>query len=239
MNKLNLLAVATLVTVFSSPVLAQSISKVNGSVSVAAGQSIDEVSTVNGTIDVAKNAVIRDEISVVNGQITAAEGVRIGSISAVNGDIQIGENSSVGEVTTVNGAMKFGRKLKASDDLTSVNGEILVNAGSTVAGDVTSVNGSIGLIATNVTGKVTNVYGNTTVGVNSSVGGLKYTKPKGFSIRMKKRQVPRVIIGPRATVRGEMIFEHEVKLYVHSSAKVGRITGATAIPYSTDTAPKN
>ena len=36
-----------------------------------------------------------------------------------------------------------------------------------------------------------------------------------------------------------LVFEREVKLYVHSSARIGKVTGATAIAYSGEHAPEN
>jgi hypothetical protein len=55
---------------------------------------------------------------------------------------------------------------------------------------------------------------------------------------MGKRKPPRIVIGPNARVDGAMVFERPVVLYVHRSAKVGSITGATPIAYSTDRAPQ-
>lgn len=66
-------------------------------------------------------------------------------------------------------------------------------------------------------------------------GGIKVEKPTG--INLGKQRVPRIVIGPRATVNGELRFEREVELFVHTSAKIGRVTGATAQPY-TDTLPE-
>lgn len=239
MNKLNLLAVAVCGAALSFSANAQSISKVNGNINVAAGQSVEDISIVNGTVSVAENATVRDEISVVNGQISVKSGSKVGEISAVNGDVDLGDKVSTGELTTVNGGITLGRGVRASNDVTSVNGDILANAGTAISGDVMSVNGAIGLIATQVTGSVEGLNGNLTVGSHSSVGAVRYKKSKGISIGFRERRIPLVIIGPNATVRGDLVFEREVKLYVHSSAKVGKITGATAIPYSGTQAPKN
>ena len=241
MNKLNLMATVVTGLAISFSVNAQSFSKVNGSVTIADGQSADSISSVNGTISIGKNATIRDDISVVNGTVSVGAASKLSDVSTVNGEVSIGENSTVGEITVVNGEINLARNVHVKDDITSVNGGILSNAQTVIDGDVTSVNGAIGLIATNVKGRVENVNGNTTIGVNSSVGSVRYIKPKGFSIGLNNtsKKIPRVIIGPNATVRGDLNFEREVKLYVHSTAKVGTITGATAIPYNGDTAPKN
>jgi hypothetical protein len=49
--------------------------------------------------------------------------------------------------------------------------------------------------------------------------------------------VPRIEIGPGATVQGDLRFEREVKLYVSDKATIGPVTGAIPIPFSGDTAP--
>ena len=40
-----------------------------------------------------------------------------------------------------------------------------------------------------------------------------------------------------AVVEGELVFEREVTLYVHQTARIGKVTGATAIPFSGARAP--
>jgi hypothetical protein len=49
--------------------------------------------------------------------------------------------------------------------------------------------------------------------------------------------VPRVEIGPGATVQGQLRFEREVKLYVSDKATIGPVAGATPIPFTGDSAP--
>jgi hypothetical protein len=65
-------------------------------------------------------------------------------------------------------------------------------------------------------------------------GGILVERPQGIS--WGKRRVPRIIIGPNAVVNGTLRFEREVELFVHPSAKIGTVIGATAKPY-TDTLP--
>jgi hypothetical protein len=77
------------------------------------------------------------------------------------------------------------------------------------------------------------------VGVGSHVhGGIRVQKPnRNWSIRIGKQRPPRVIIGPNAVVDGPLVFEREVTLYVHQSARTGAITGAKPISYSQPHAP--
>jgi hypothetical protein len=53
----------------------------------------------------------------------------------------------------------------------------------------------------------------------------------------RKPKVPRIVIGPNAIVDGELRFEREVELFVHPTAKIGKVIGATAVPY-TDSLPE-
>ena len=52
------------------------------------------------------------------------------------------------------------------------------------------------------------------------------------------KKPPRIIIGPNAVVEGPLVFERPVVLYVHKTAKIGPVTGATAQSFDGDTAPK-
>jgi len=94
-----------------------------------------------------------------------------------------------------------------------------------------------------VAGDVVTYTGDVTVGIGSHVrGGLTVRKPKNngginiIGIRFKK-DPPRIIIGPDARVDGALTFEHEVKLYVHRSARIGTVSGATRILFDTPRAP--
>ena len=70
-------------------------------------------------------------------------------------------------------------------------------------------------------------------------GGIKVEKPgtSWIPIHFGKHTPPRIIIGPNAVVDGPLVFEREVKLYVHASARTGAITGATAIRFDGAHAP--
>ena len=139
------------------------------------------------------------------------------------------------DVSKVNGSVSADAG-QAYGDLDTVNGSIFTDRGTTIGGNVDTVNGAIGLVGTRLAGGIETVNGDITVGIGSHVtGGIKVEKPRGWSI--KPRRDPRIIIGPNAVVEGPLVFERPVTLYVHTSAKVGPVTGATAKPFSTDTAP--
>lgn len=202
----------------TTPALAQQeISKVNGSITAEAGQAYGDLDTVNGSIRIADGATAEDA-------------------STVNGSINVGDKARVDSLETVNGSIRVGKDVQVRKDVETVNGSIFTDRGTTVGGGIETVNGAIGLVATRLSGGIETVNGDITVGIGSQVkGGIKVEKPQGWSIKPKRD--PRIIIGPNAVVEGPLVFERPVTLYVHTSAKIGPVTGATAKPFSTDTAP--
>lgn len=202
----------------TTPALAQQdVSKVNGSVSAGAGQAYGDLETVNGSVSIAAGATVEDA-------------------STVNGSITVGDKAQAASLETVNGAIRIGKDVQVRKDVETVNGSIFTDRGTTIGGNVDTVNGAIGLVGTQLAGGIETVNGDITVGIGSHVkGGIKVEKPRGWS--MKPRRDPRIIIGPNAVVEGPLVFERPVTLYVHTSARIGAVTGATAKPFSTDTAP--
>lgn len=202
----------------TTPALAQQdVSKVNGSVSADAGQAYGDLGTVNGSVSIAAGATVEDA-------------------STVNGSITVGDKAQAASLETVNGAIRIGKDVQVRKDVETVNGSIFTDRGTTIGGNVDTVNGAIGLVGTQLAGGIETVNGDITVGIGSHVkGGIKVEKPRGWS--MKPRRDPRIIIGPNAVVEGPLVFERPVTLYVHTSARIGAVTGATAKPFSTDTAP--
>lgn len=198
------------------------IDKVNGGITAEAGQAYGELSTVNGGIELARGASAED-------------------VETVNGGIRAEDDVSAQDVSTVNGGIRFGRNARINGGLETVNGGIFTDRGSQVRGDISTVNGGIGLVGTGVDGRIETVTGDVTVGADSRVkGGILVEKPTGnFNFRLGKQKIPRIVIGPNAVVEGPMVFEREVKLYVHASARIGSVTGATAQRYDGANPPKD
>ena len=158
-------------------------------------------------------------------------------IDKVNGSITVEAGQTVGDLDTVNGSIRVAGNGKLASKLETVNGGIFVDRGGDVRGDIETVNGAIGLVDTDLSGGITTVNGDVTVGVDSHVkGGIHYTKPSSSWFSFNKRD-PKVIIGPNAVVEGPLKFERKVELYVHSTAKTGAISGATAVRYDGATPP--
>src|SRR5690606_40841742 len=111
--------------------------------------------------------------------------------------------------------------------------------GRTSGGGLATVSGAIRLVETQVSGDIETVNGDVTVGIGSVVGGgITISRASGW-FQSTPRRKPRVVIGPRAVVHGPLEFEREVRLYVHRSARTGKITGAEPVVFDTDTAPQD
>jgi hypothetical protein len=213
-------ALAVCLALLTLPALAdgRDIDKVNGAITAEAGQQYGDLETVNGSIDIGANARV-DDAGTVNGGIEAADGAQARSFATVNGSIQAG------------------RQVRVRDDVGTVNGDIFFDRGSHIGGDVETVNGDIGLVDTDLLGGIASVSGDLTVGVGSHVrGGIHYEEKGRQLISFDGK--PRVVIGPDARVDGPLVFEREVDLFVHSSAQIGPVTGATAVRYEGARAPQ-
>ena len=194
-----------------------SISKVNGGITAEAGQQYQDLETVNGGISVRSRAVA-DDVSTVNGGITLEDDARVHS------------------VTTVNGGIHAGERVQVAGDAETVNGGLRLDFNSRVGGDVSTVNGGITIKQTQVDGQVRTSNGDITIGAKSVVrGGIWVEKPHGISFG--KQRVPRIVIGPQATVQGTLRFDREVELFVHPSAKIGTVAGAKVQTWTTTLPP--
>lgn len=198
---------------------ADDISKVNGSIQTQAGNTYGDLETVNGSIQL-------------------ASGVQAKSVETVNGSVRTEDNVQAHSIETVNGGIRGGRNLVLTHGLDTVNGGIYVDRGSRIGGSIETVNGSIGLVAAQLGGDIETVNGDITVGIDSVVkGGIKVNRPS-FGISLTAPRKPRIVIGPNAVVEGPLVFEREVVLLVHDSAKIGPVTGATPQRFDSETAPR-
>jgi hypothetical protein len=195
------------------------ISHINGGITAEAGQSYGQLDTVNGGISLHKGASA-ESVETVNGGISADDDVHVDSFETVNGGITAGE------------------RVKVARGAETVNGGIRFDFNSRIGGDVTTVNGGITVKQSEVGGQIHTVGGDITVGARSVVhGGILIEKQHGIS--WGRNRVPRVVIGPNAVVDGELRFEREVELFVHTTAKIGKVSGATPRPYTDSLPPKS
>lgn len=190
---------------------------INGPATIPAGQKTGSVSRVNGSI-------------------TIEDGATAESATTVNGSITLGKQAAASNATTVNGGITLNEGAKVSGSITTVNGSLRLANGADVGGSATNVNGSIKLEGAHVGGDIETVNSDIDVGAQSRVDGdINMKKNSGISFG---KEVPRVVIGPGATVQGTMKFERPVKLYVSDSATIGAVEGATAEKFSGPAPPQ-
>ena len=217
-----LLAISGVVSAHDHDGPGRDIDKVNGNITASAGEAYGDLSTVNGGIDLER-------------------GARAGKVETVNGGIEAADDVGARSVSTVNGTIRFGKQARIDGDVETVNGGIFIDRGGNVRDDVSTVNGAIGLVDTDLGGGIETVNGDVTVGVGSHVkGGIHVEKPSGnMGMQWGKQRIPRIVIGPDAVVDGALVFERDVVLYVHTTARIGSVRGATPKSYSTATPPKD
>jgi len=192
--------------------------KVNGSIHVPAGRQPGAVATVNGSIHVDDNAAVT-------------------SATTVNGTVHLGDHASATSLNSVSGSITLGSGAHVSGSVSSVNGELSLEDGADVSGSLSNVNGKITLTAAHVGGGIKTVSGGMNItGASRVEGGLHVQKPSSELIHLVM-DVPRIVIGPGATVQGDLRFERTVQLFISDKATVGTVTGATAISFSGETPP--
>ena len=186
--------------------------------------------TMNGDVRVGRNADASDSsFRTINGRIRIEDGARVSDCATVNGGLELGAGAETGDLKAVNGDLRLGRDAKVKGHVKLVNGTVHLQAGSRVSGDVKTVNGLIEMVAAEVGGNLSNVNGGMLVTDGSLVQG---------NLRVRDAQVdphskpPRIVIGRDSEVKGKLIFERPVELYVHESATIGPVEGAEAIAFS-------
>lgn len=180
-------------------------------------------------------------LDTVSGDIAIQAGSSVRNVNTVSGDIDLAEGATTARLETVSGDIEGGRKITASAGVGTVSGDIFFDHGSRIGGDLESVSGDIGLVGTRASGGIETVSGDITVGAGSHVkGGIRIEKPNGsWGLRIGNRKPPRIVIGPNAVVEGSLVFEREVTLHVHQSARIGKVSGASVRPYTTATPPRD
>jgi len=193
-------------------------SKVNGDVTVAAGEHLGDVSTVNGSIHIRENAAV-----------TTAH--------TVNGSISLEPHASAAELKTVNGGIRLEQGARVSGDVQTVNGELSLANGAAVGGQLGNLNGTIRVAAAHVGGGIETVSGSMELGPDAQVdGGIRVHKNNSL-LSWDGGSVPRIVVGPGSRIGGTLNFERQVSLYVSDKATIGPLQGATAVKYSGDRPP--
>ena len=192
--------------------------KINGSIHVPAGKQAGSVATVNGSINIDDNATVT-------------------SANTVNGKVQLGAHATATSLNSVNGSILLGTGAHVSGSASSVNGELNLADGAEVSGSISNVNGKITLTGAHVGGGIKTVNGSMNItGASHVEGGILVEKPSSQLMQVVQ-EIPRIVIGPGATVQGELRFERPVRLFVSDKATIGTVTGATPVTFTGETPP--
>ena len=204
---------------------------------LAAGNEDLDIDKVNGSIHVPDNATA-GKLSTVNGGIRIGAGAHARSAETVNGGIDVGSNATLDSLETVNGGLRISEKVKVAKTVETVNGSITLDNDADVAGKLSNVNGGIHLDNAHVGGGIETVSGDIDIGANSRVEGGILVEADHSWFRVGSGRLPRIVIGPHATVQGALTFKRDVELYVSDSATVGNIVGAKPVKFSGDKPPQ-
>lgn len=206
---------------------------VNDDIAIPEGASHSgDGNTINGNVEVGADADASDsKFSTINGSIVVKDGARVSDCATVNGELDIGDRSEAGNLRAVNGDLTIGRDALIEGRVQLVNGSVSLKPGSRVNGDVGTVNGLIELRSAEVEGDLSNVNGGMRIVEGSLVEGDVTVKEEGDD---RHGEPPRIVIGRDSRVTGKLVFERQVELFVHDSAKIGEVSGADVIRFSGD-----
>jgi hypothetical protein len=183
--------------------------------------------------------------------IRLAADVEAGNLQTIHGSIHIGERSKVADVKTVDGEVVLEKGARANSvrgldgavhlkeaakivhRVSTADGSIVLDDQADVAGRVSTADGEIRLENAHVGGGIVTRRGNINVGSGSRVeNGIRVERSFCLCINVGLFSNPRVVIGPGAVVRGPLIFERKVTLYVSDTATIGDVVGATSVRFS-------
>lgn len=194
---------------------------INSDVVVADGETVDSITSVNGSVRVGVGSIVDGEIETVNGSISTSERSQTGNIETVNGKLDIGPESVTGDLMTVNGAIQVAERVMVDGEIQAVNGRVTVGEGSQVTGEVSAINGQL-LIRGAEVGSLNNVRGGMVLESGTVVNGeLRIRKP-----RRGDPDPVTVEIHDNVRVVGPLVFERETTLRVHEGAEIGTVEGA-------------
>ena len=198
-----------------------STSKILGSVNVAPGEHLGDVTTVNGSVNVGSDAVV-------------------GHAHTVNGSVHLQSHGTATDLATVNGGIHVEENSRVTGDVHTVNGGLHIEKSADVTGDVGNVNGNIKVEFAHVGGSIVTTNGNLDLGPDARIDGDVVMKPNhndGF--HWGRENIPHVLIEPGTVVKGELRFERKVILYVSDRATIGPVHGADVQKFSGDHPPQN
>ena len=194
----------------------EDISKLTGSIEVAAGDHVGDLSTVNGSIHIGTDAMA-------------------GHAKTVNGGVHIEPRASATELDTTNGGIHV-QGAHVTGNVHAVNGGLHIENGAEVSGDVANVNGGVHIADAYIHGSIHTANGGVELGPNAHIDGDVTMEPD-HSWHGSDYCPPGVVIKPGTVVKGKLRFERQVRLYVSDRATIGPVEGAQPVIFSGDRPP--
>lgn len=186
-------------------------------------------STVNGVITVGEGAIVDGGLRTINGAIRLGAGAQTGNLTIINGGITLADGAHAKKLDGVNSSVTLGKNVTIDSDIAVVNGSLGAASGTRIDGSVAIVNGDMALCGAVVTGKLSFVDGTVLLAPNTTVqGDITAKQPQGSNHNLP----PVVVIGPHATVGGNIVFERPGRLYVSDSAVIHGVTGVTPVKFT-------
>jgi len=197
-------------------------------------QSGRNVSNVNGRIVVGTGMQVND-VETVNGRILIEDGAVARVVESVNGRIEIGGSSAqIAAVESVNGRITADNGGNITGTADSVNGRIHFS-NVTVGKSIRTNNGDIRLYDVVVGENVETEHGDISL-ENSIIENDLIIREKRFSALSDLFNwnfgEQRVVVGPGSEIKGTLLAQEEITLYVHDTAIVNNIIGATPRSFS-------
>lgn len=198
----------------------QSVSRVLGSIDIAADRTVGDVSTVNGGIEIGPHA-------------------SVAAVATVNGHLRLGAGATADSMTTVNGSVTLEAAAQVKGTVSTVNGHLELAPGADVGGDLGNVNGDVTINGAHVAGRLRTSTGSIETIHGAHIDGGILVQDGQQNWGLLGWGTPRIVIGPGSVIGGTLRFDRKVKLYISDRAVLtGTIEGAVPTKFSGEKAPE-
>lgn len=195
----------------------------------AASLALSGCAAIAGGYRIPNDAAPARSYSSIAGDIEVGLRASVRNVDTVAGDIRIGEGSRVASIDSVAGDVHLARNVSVDKSVETVAGDINIEAGCTIGGGIESVAGDMRIESSLVKGDVTLRAGDLELD-RSRIGGV--VRVKHVRDKDAEKNPPRITIGPESAVTEIVVDERAVaRLRIHRSARVGKVSGATAEYY--------
>jgi DUF4097 and DUF4098 domain-containing protein YvlB len=204
----------------------------SGSVELSPGASSGRIDTGSGSVRMGADAQAR-VIDTGSGSIRLASGARTEAIDTGSGSIRGADRVLIdGDIDTGSGAVELGSGSTVRGNIDTGSGSVELT-GVIVEGKIDTGSGDITLIDCQLRDDLVSTRGEVKLEGSTHVGGdLIIRKSKCWGFCWGENEPTRVVVGAGASVAGEIRSERETELWVHQSARIGKVSGAEVKRFS-------